>query len=182
MPDRPVAGQLETRAHRASSSTAAGCAASIPYGVESRDLGGWREVIDPAALRGAELDDLVATVEHAGVPIGRYPAHARRSRTATTACTGRRAARSSRADVRRGRRARRPARRLAGACVVARERWDGDVRHVLAIAELRDVAADRAPAYPSAAVELRHAPEEDPPCPRRPRRRSRRRPIRVRGP
>ena len=54
MPDRPVAGQLETRARPTSSSTAAGCAAVIPYGVESRDLGGWREVIDPGALRGAE--------------------------------------------------------------------------------------------------------------------------------
>ena len=41
--------------------------------VESRDLGGWREVIEPGALNGAKLDDLVATVDHVGIPIGRYP-------------------------------------------------------------------------------------------------------------
>ena len=45
----------------------------IPYGVESRDLGGWREVIQPGALDSAKLDDLVVTVDHAGVPLGRYP-------------------------------------------------------------------------------------------------------------
>ena len=27
----------------------------IPYNVESRDMGGWREVIDPGALDGAVL-------------------------------------------------------------------------------------------------------------------------------
>ncbi len=45
----------------------------IPYGIESRDLGGWREVIEPGALNQAKLDDLVVTVDHAGVPLGRYP-------------------------------------------------------------------------------------------------------------
>jgi phage head maturation protease len=45
----------------------------VPYGVESRDLGGFREVIMPGALDGAKLDDLVVTVDHAGVPLGRYP-------------------------------------------------------------------------------------------------------------
>jgi hypothetical protein len=45
----------------------------IPYDVESRDLGGWRERIAAGALAGAELGDLVATLDHAGVPLGRYP-------------------------------------------------------------------------------------------------------------
>ena len=45
----------------------------VPYGVESRDLGGFREVIMPGALDNAKLDDLVVTVDHAGVPLGRYP-------------------------------------------------------------------------------------------------------------
>jgi hypothetical protein len=39
--------------------------------------------------------------------------------------------------------------------VVARDSWDGDVRHVQAIAELRDVSVVTAPAYPTAATEYR---------------------------
>jgi hypothetical protein len=40
---------------------------------------------------------------------------------------------------------------------VAKERWEGDVRHVEAIAELKDVciAGAEEPAYPAAAIELR---------------------------
>ena len=49
----------------------------IPFGVESRDLGGWTEVIEPSALRGADLSELVATVDHAGLPLGRFPTTAR---------------------------------------------------------------------------------------------------------
>ena len=45
----------------------------VPYGVESRDLGGWREIIEPGALAGAKLDDLIALVDHTGIPIGRFP-------------------------------------------------------------------------------------------------------------
>lgn len=38
--------------------------------------GGWREVIEPGALKNAKLDRLLATVNHGGggsLPIGRYP-------------------------------------------------------------------------------------------------------------
>ena len=42
---------------------------------------------------------------------------------------------------------------------VARDHWDGDVRHVDEIAALRDVAIVRHPAYPTAAVELRSTRE-----------------------
>src|SRR5665809_76015 len=42
--------------------------------------------------------------------------------------------------------------------VVAKDRWDGDTRHVEAIAELRDVSVVSSPAYPAAAVEYRSAP------------------------
>jgi phage head maturation protease len=49
----------------------------IPYSVESRAMpGGWREVIEPGALKNAKLDRLLATVNHGGggsLPIGRYP-------------------------------------------------------------------------------------------------------------
>ncbi len=75
---RPTAGSIETR-------TAADLLTTderkirgvVPFGVESRDLGGWREIIEPTALHGAKLDDLVVTVDHAGVPLGRYPGDAR---------------------------------------------------------------------------------------------------------
>jgi hypothetical protein len=40
----------------------------IPYGVQPRDMGGWCEVIEPGALDGTRFDDLVVTVDHAGVP------------------------------------------------------------------------------------------------------------------
>jgi hypothetical protein len=44
--------------------------------------------------------------------------------------------------------------------VVARDRWEGDVRHVEAIAELRDVTVTAAPAYGDAApAELRTQPD-----------------------
>jgi phage head maturation protease len=46
----------------------------IPYGVESRDMGGWREVIDPGALDKANFDDLIATREHdRSKLLGRHP-------------------------------------------------------------------------------------------------------------
>jgi HK97 family phage prohead protease len=155
--DRPVAGQLEQRALPVELDGRR-LRGVIPYATESRDLGGWRERIDPAALRGAVLDDLTCTVEHAGVPLGRYPttlALEDREDGLHWSCEPPR----SRADVieavERG-----DLRAGSWRMRVARERWDGDVRHVLAIAELRDVTLTAAPAYPSAAVELRHAPEE----------------------
>jgi hypothetical protein len=73
---RPTAGTVEDRhAPVGDTLTVDGprLRGRIPYGVESRDMGGWREVIEPGALSGARLDDLVATVDHAGVPIGRHP-------------------------------------------------------------------------------------------------------------
>src|SRR4051794_21961304 len=74
MPDRPSPGELEARSTpEAPTIEGRRLRGIVPYGVESRDLGGWREVIEPRALRSARLDDLVATVDHAGIPIGRYP-------------------------------------------------------------------------------------------------------------
>jgi phage head maturation protease len=70
--DRPKAGEVETR-HNEIATEGRKIRGVVPYGVESRDMGGWREVIDPGALRQANLDDLVARVDHAGVPIGRFP-------------------------------------------------------------------------------------------------------------
>ena len=155
MPDRPTAGQPEDRALplEVDGRRIRGV---IPYGVESNDLGGWREVIDRGALDGASLDELVAVVEHAGVPIGRHPrtleledrddglhwsVEPPRARQDVVEAV-------ERGDLRSG----------SWRMCVARDRWVGDVRHIERIAELRHVALTATPAYPSAAVELRSQP------------------------
>src|SRR4051794_31588332 len=71
--NRPVPGQVEERTAPDTIVDGKRLHGVIPYSVESRDLGGWREVIEPGALHTAKLEDLVATVDHAGIPIGRYP-------------------------------------------------------------------------------------------------------------
>jgi HK97 family phage major capsid protein len=132
----------------------------IPYGVESRDMDGWREVIEPGALSGARLDDLVATVDHAGVPIGRHP----RTLELEDRSDGLHWSvdlPESRSDVReaveRG-----DLRSGSWRMIVGRDEWRGDVRHVHEIAELRDVAVVTIGAYTAAATEYRAAPEQTP--------------------
>ena len=73
--NRPTAGEVEQRNAPDAPVTveAIRLRGLVPDGVESRDLGGWREVIDPGALAGARLDDLVCTVDHAGLLLGRFP-------------------------------------------------------------------------------------------------------------
>jgi Caudovirus prohead serine protease len=74
MPDRPTAGQVEERtAPELLSADGPRIRGRIPYGVESRDMGGRREVVERGALERTRFDDLVVTVDHAGVPLGRYP-------------------------------------------------------------------------------------------------------------
>lgn len=160
MPDRPTAGTLETRsAPEANAPTVEGrrVRGRIPYGVKSRDLGGWREVIEPGALRGARLDDLVATVDHAGVPIGRYPGTLELEDRDDGLHWSVELA-ESRADIRdaieRG-----DLRSCSWRMVVKRDEWRGNVRHVHEIAELRDVSVVTSPAYSAATAEYRAAPE-----------------------
>jgi hypothetical protein len=69
---RPRPGEVETR-ELPLEADGKRIRGRIPYGTESRDMGGWREVIEPGALASTKLDNLVATVDHQGVPIGRYP-------------------------------------------------------------------------------------------------------------
>jgi HK97 family phage prohead protease len=158
MADRPTAGQLEERALDVTGDGRR-IRGRIPYGVESRDLGGWREVVEPTALRGVNLDDLVATVDHAGIPIGRHP----RTLEVEERDDGLHWSvepPASRRDVveavDRG--------DLCGGSWrmrVARDEWRGDLRHIHDIAELRDVAVVTNPAYPAAVVEMRnHNPAE----------------------
>ena len=132
----------------------------IPVGVESRDMGGWREVIDPGALDNAKLDDLIATREHdRSKLLGRHP---------TTLEVESRddglhwavelphspVGEDVRVAVERG-----DLRSSSWRQVVARDYWEGDVRHVAEISHLLDVTVTAAPAYAAAAAELRSQPD-----------------------
>lgn len=154
-PNRPTAGSVEERQAPAVAVDGRRLRGVIPYGVESRDMGGWREVIEPGALRSANLDSLVATVDHAGLPLGRYPTTLELEDRAEGAHWSVEPP-SSRSDVReaveRG-----DLRAGSWRMVVGREEWRGDVRHVHEISELRDVSVVTDPAYPAASVELRSA-------------------------
>jgi uncharacterized protein len=153
--NRPKAGKLETR-HAEITADGRRIRGVIPFGIESRDLGGYREIIEPTALRGANLDDLIARVDHQGVPIGRFPRTLEveeRSNGLHWSVTPP----ASRADlleaIERG-----DLRAGSWQMVVAEDRWQGDVRHVERIGELRDVSVVSSPAYPAATVEYRAAP------------------------
>jgi len=164
MTDRPTPGQLEERAaiDPAAAPTVDGrrLRGLIPFRVESRDLGGWREVIEPGALRAAKLDDLVARVDHAGVPLARHPGTLdldERSDGLHWSCE----LPESRSDVReaveRG-----VLRSTSWQMVVGRDEWRGKVRHVHEIAELRDVSVVTSPAYAEARAEYRSEPGPEP--------------------
>ncbi len=161
---RPTAGQLEQRAAPAvaAAPTVHGrrLHGVIPYGVESRDLGGWREVMARGSLANAQTEDLIATVDHAGVPLARFP---------TTLQLEDRddglhwslELPESRSDVReaveRG-----DLRATSWRMVVGRDEWRGNVRHVAEVRELRDVSIVTSPAYAEARAEYRAAPDEPP--------------------
>jgi phage head maturation protease len=152
---RPQAGDVEER-------TAAVEVADkrirglIPYDTPSRDLGGFTELIEPTAFRSTDISELRCVVDHQGVPLARHPgtlsvedspeglrwsADPPRSRHDVVEAI-------ERGDMRAG----------SWRMVVGRDRWVGDVRHIEAIADLKDVTIVGAeePAYGEAAcVEYR---------------------------
>ena len=141
----------------------------IPYSVQSRDLGGFTEVIEPGALAGADLSQLVCTREHnLAALLGRHPTTLTtedRSDGFSWSCELPRSpvGEDVRVAVERG-----DLRSTSFRFVVAPggERWDGDVRHVTAISELRDVTVTASPAYGDhAPAEYRSTPEPDPAAP-----------------
>jgi len=151
---RPTTGTVEART-AAVDVDAKRIRGLIPYGVESRDLGGWREVIEPGAFASTSIDDLRAVIDHAGVPLGRYP----NTLDVEDSADGLRWSvdpPESRSDVveaiERG-----DMRAGSWRMVVSRDRWEGEVRHVEAISELKDVTIVGAetPAYEAALVEYR---------------------------
>jgi HK97 family phage prohead protease len=131
----------------------------IPYNIESRDMGGFTEVIDAGALAGADLGDLIATREHDRARLlGRHP---------TTLTTEDRAdgfhwaadlpdspaGEDVRVAVERG-----DLRASSWRQVVKRDYWKGNVRHIAEISHLLDVTVTAAPAYAAAAAEFRSQP------------------------
>lgn len=164
--ERPTAGVVEQRSApaeapplRVEGNRLCGL---IPFGVESRDLGGWKERLEPGCLAQAVKDDLVATLGHdVNRILGRFP---------TTLTTEDRddgmawevelpngpTGQDVREAVRRG-----DLRATSWRMVVGRDRWEGDLRVVEEIRELRDVAVVANPAYETTA-ELRSQPEHEP--------------------
>jgi HK97 family phage major capsid protein/HK97 family phage prohead protease len=134
----------------------------VPYDTTSHDLGGWREKIAPGAARNAVKDRLVATLNHnRDRLLGRFPTtlHVEdRADGLAWECelpngpTGQ----DVREAVARG--------DLDGTSwrmIVGRDRWEGDLRIVEEIRELRDVSVVVDPAYETT-VELRSRPEPRP--------------------
>jgi HK97 family phage major capsid protein len=166
---RPEPGQVEERSLGDLTVEDRKLRGVVPYGVESADLGGWREVIEPRALHSTSFDDLIVTVDHAGLPLGRYPGTLEledRADGLHWACEPPRSRQDVLEAVERG-----DLKASSWRMVVARDRWEGDVRHVEEIRSLKDVAVVVSPAYPAATAELRsdpnttrmsHLPEPEP--------------------
>jgi HK97 family phage major capsid protein len=153
---RPTVGEIEERTAPDGELSVEGnrLHGVIPYDTTSHDFGGWQERMAPGCLRDADTSRLVVRVDHGGLPLGRFPTTMTmedRSDGMHWSCdlpespTGH----DVREAVRRG--------DLAGTSwrmVVARDHWDGNVRTVQEVRDLRDVSVCTTPAYPTRA-ELR---------------------------
>jgi HK97 family phage prohead protease len=128
----------------------------IPYGTESRDLGGFREFIHPGALNATKFDDLVVTVDHVGLPLGRFPGTLEIEDRADGLHWSVKPPASrqdiveavERGDLKAG----------SWRMVVGRDEWRGNVRYIHQIDVLRDVSIATRPAYEDAVVEYRSQP------------------------
>jgi HK97 family phage major capsid protein/HK97 family phage prohead protease len=161
---RPATGELEQRSVDGGAAQVDGrrLRGLIPYNVESRDLGGWTEVIDPGALTQTDLSNLIATREHDRAHLlGRYPTTLQvEDRSDGFAWSvdlpGSPVGEDVRVAVQRG-----DLRASSWRMIVGRDYWAGDVRHVADIAELHDVTVTAMPAYgDEARAEYRSLPQE----------------------
>jgi hypothetical protein len=156
---RPEPGEVEERSAAELTVEDRKLRGVVPYGVESADLGGWKEIIERHALRDTDFSDLVVRVDHAGIPLGRYPGTLSledRDDGLHWSCEPPASRQDvleavDRGDLQHG----------SWRMVVARDRWDGDVRHVEEIRALKDVSVVVSPAYPAAVTELRSQPEPE---------------------
>jgi HK97 family phage prohead protease len=135
----------------------------IPFNTESRTLpGGFREVIKPGAFANADLSHLVATVEHGGVPLARYP-QTLQVETKPDGLHWSLTLPESRADVREALE-RGDLNASSWSMVVGADKWAGATRFVHEVRSLRDVSLVVTGAYPKEAAfaELRaHEIEEE---------------------
>jgi HK97 family phage prohead protease len=155
---RPTRGEVEERTSPyVLTADAKKIRGRIPYGTESRDMGGWREVIEPGALDNTKFDDLVVTVDHSGVPLGRYPGTLELEDRSDglhwsvdpPASRAEVSEAIERGDLAAG----------SWRMIVGRDEWRGDTRHIHDIAVLKDVAVATRPAYVDAVVEYRSQPD-----------------------
>jgi len=157
---RPQAGGVEERsAPEALSVDGQRLHGVIPYSQRSADLGGFEEIMQPGCLRNADLSGLVARVDHAGLPIGRYPATIQledRDDGLHWSVELPRSRDDIREAVQRG-----DLKSSSWRMQVGRDRWDGDTRHIEEVRSLHDVSVVVNPAYPSAVAELRAAPDHE---------------------
>jgi HK97 family phage major capsid protein len=140
----------------------------IPYATTSHDLGGWTERIEPGAARDAVKQRLVATLNHnRDRLLGRFPT------TLTTEdrddgmaweveLPGGPTGQDVREAVARG-----DLNGTSWRMIVGKDRWEGDLRIIERIDELRDVSVVVDPAYPTS-LELRSRPEPRPATPEPP--------------
>jgi HK97 family phage major capsid protein len=152
---RPVNGQVEERTAAALEVQGRRIRGIVPYGIESRDMGGWREVIEPTAFSTTNFDELRAVIDHRGVPLATWPRTLHVENRADGLHWSFDPPKSrqdvveaiERGDMRSG----------SWRMRVSQDRWAGDVRHVEAISHLHDVTITGAelPAYPAAAIEYR---------------------------
>lgn len=155
---RPRAGQVETRSSDTLDVADKRIRGLVPYGVESRDMGGWREVIDNTAFRNTDFSELRAVIDHRGTPLARYPRTLEledRSDGLAWSIDPPQSRQDVIEAVQRG-----DMNSGSWRMKVSKDRWEGEVRHVQAISHLYDVTLVGAelPAYPSAAVEYRSQP------------------------
>ena len=155
---RPTPGQIETRTGELVLDGRR-IRSRVPFGVESRDLGGFREVIEPTALQNADMTELVARVEHAGLPLARHPYTLSIDRSDGSWSFEPPQSRQDVVEaVERG-----DLRSSSFRMIVAPggDEWRGDVRHVRRIKALRDVSLVALPAYEQAELELRSHEQEN---------------------
>ena len=158
--DRPTPGDEEVRSAPDLTVEGRRLRGVIPYGVRSEDLGGWDEVMSPGSLANADMSRLVATVDHVGLPLGRFPDTLdveHKEDGVHWAVT----LPESRAEIAEACE-RRDLRSTSWRMFVARDHWEGSTRYVDEVRRLRDVAVVVEPAYPAAAAEYRGRPDPVP--------------------
>ena len=130
----------------------------VPYETRSRDLGGWSEVMRRGCIAQADTADLVCTVDHSGVPLGRFPGTLtleERDDGVHWAVDVPQSRPEIVEAVERG-----DLRSCSWRMIVGRDSWSGNTRYVEEVRSLRDVSLVTTSAY-EARAELRAVDETE---------------------